>query len=66
MLLHVSSTCVHHQKVKIALHSLWYYHTYRCDDTRGSTLSLASALDGVNGQRQAPITYPRERDPGTI
>jgi len=21
--------CAHHQEVKIALHSLWYYHTYR-------------------------------------
>jgi len=29
MLLHVSSTCVHHQEVKIALHSLWYHHTHR-------------------------------------
>ena len=30
MPLHVSSTCAHHhQEVKIALHSLWYYHTYR-------------------------------------
>jgi len=27
MLLHVSSTCAHHQQVKIALHSLWYRHT---------------------------------------
>jgi len=38
MSLHVSSTCAHHQVVKIALHSLWYHHTYhhtyRCDDTR--------------------------------
>ena len=25
--LHVSSTCAHHQEVKIALHSLWYRHT---------------------------------------
>ena len=24
---HVSSTCAHHQEVKIALHSLWYHHT---------------------------------------
>jgi len=32
MPLHVSSTCAYHQKVKIALHSLWYHHTYRCDD----------------------------------
>ena len=28
MLLHVSSTCAHHQEVKIALHNLWYHHTY--------------------------------------
>jgi len=27
MPLHVSSTCAHHQKVKIALHNLWYHHT---------------------------------------
>jgi len=33
MLLHVSSTCAHHQEVITALHSLWYHHTYRCDDT---------------------------------
>ena len=29
MPLHVSSTCAHHEEVKIALHSLWYHHTYR-------------------------------------
>ena len=29
MPLHVSSTCADHQEVKIALHSLWYHHTYR-------------------------------------
>ena len=28
MPLHVSSTCAHHQEFKIALHSLWYHHTY--------------------------------------
>ena len=28
---HVSSTCAHHQVVRIALHSLWYHHTYRYD-----------------------------------
>jgi len=27
--LHVSSTCAHHQEVKIALHSVWYHHTDR-------------------------------------
>jgi len=36
MPLHVSSSCAHHQEVKIALHSLWYRHTYRCDDIRGN------------------------------
>ena len=30
MPLYVSSTCAHHQEVKIALHNLWYHHTYRC------------------------------------
>jgi len=48
MPLHVSSTCVHHQETKIALHSLWYHHTYswpsrlvyetatcRCEVTKG-------------------------------
>ena len=29
MPLHVTSTFAHHQEVKIALHSLWYHHTYR-------------------------------------
>jgi len=27
MPVYVSSTCGHHQEVKIALHSLWYHHT---------------------------------------
>ena len=40
MPLHVSSTCVHHQEVKIALHSLWYHHTYSFDDTRGCVIQL--------------------------
>jgi len=34
MPLHVSSTCAHHQDVKIALHSLW------CDDTRGCVMQF--------------------------
>jgi len=28
MPLYVSSTCAHHQEVRIALHNLWYHHTY--------------------------------------
>jgi hypothetical protein len=38
--LHVSSTCAHHQEVKIALYSVWYHHTYRCDDTRGCVIQF--------------------------
>jgi len=40
MPLHVSSTFAHHQEVKIALHSLWYHHTYRCDDTRDCVMQF--------------------------
>ena len=40
MPLHVSSTCAHHQEVKIALHSLWYHHNYRCGDTRGCVMQF--------------------------
>jgi len=40
MPLHVSSTFTHHQEVKIALNSLWYHQTYRCDDTRGCVMQL--------------------------
>ena len=38
--LHVSNTRVHHQEVKLALNSLWYHHTYRCDDTRGCVMQI--------------------------
>jgi len=34
MPLHVSSTCTHHQEVKIALHSLWYHHTETSEWTK--------------------------------
>jgi len=34
MPLRVSSTCAHQQEVKIALHSLWYHHTCRCDEIK--------------------------------
>ena len=40
MLLHVSSTCAHHQEVKIVLYSLWCHHTYKCDDTRGCVIQF--------------------------
>jgi len=36
MPLHVSSTCAHHQQVKIA---------YRCDDTRGGVMQFWPADD---------------------
>ena len=33
-------TCAHHQEFKIALHSLWYHHTYRWNDTRGCVMQF--------------------------
>jgi len=45
MPLQVSSTCAHHQEVKIALHSLWYHHIYRCDVTRGCVMQFLSPDD---------------------
>ena len=50
MPLHVSSTCAYHQEVKIALHSLWYHHTYRwpssvlCVDDRLVRRSICSCI----------------------
>ena len=38
--LYVFRTRAHHQEVKIALHSLWYHHTYRCEDTRGCVMQF--------------------------
>jgi len=35
MPLHVLSTCVHHQEVKIV-----YHHTYICHDTRGYVMQF--------------------------
>jgi len=42
MSLHVSNIRAHHQEVKIALHSLWYHHTYRCDDTNFDLLMMST------------------------
>ena len=32
--------CAYHQEVKFALHSLWYHHTYRFDDTIGCLMQF--------------------------
>jgi len=32
--------CAHHQEVKIALHSHWYHHTYKFDDTRSCVMQF--------------------------
>ena len=43
-LFHASTCFEHHvlivRKVKIVLYSLWYNHTYRCDDTRGCIIQF--------------------------
>jgi len=57
--LHVSSTCAHHEEVKIALHSLWYHHTYRCDDTYCETKSCASSWlnTEINSTNVCAVTH---------
>jgi len=48
MPLYVSSTCAHHQEVKIALHSLWYHYTYRWP-------SRAQVETGLNQSSLKPV-----------
>jgi len=50
MPVHVSSTCAHHQEVKIALHSLWYHHTYRWQSRArdGHLISLLNTTGMTN------------------
>ena len=45
MPLHVSSTCAHHQELKIVLNSLWYHHTYKCDDTKDCVMQFGPPDD---------------------
>ena len=40
MPLHVSSTCAHHQEVKIGDRLVHETATYRCDDTRGCVMQF--------------------------
>ena len=51
MPLHVSSTRAYQQEVKIVLHSLWYHHTYICDDTRGCVMQFWPPDDEHNSVR---------------
>ena len=44
MPLRVSSTRAHRQEVKIALYSLWYHHTYRCDIITPIGVMIAEAV----------------------
>jgi len=48
MHLHVSSTCAHHQEVKIALHSLWYHHTYRRSKLHYTASDIITPIGGQN------------------
>ena len=42
--------CAHRQEVRIVLYSIWYHHTYRCDDTRSLHVSstMCSSSGGQN------------------
>jgi len=53
MPLHVSSTCDHHQEVKIALHSLWHHHTCRWPPrVRDGHLYTDIYWDALSAKRQ--------------
>ena len=45
MPLHVSSISAYRQEAKIVLYSLWYHHTYRCDDTRDCIIQFCPPDD---------------------
>jgi len=63
MPLHVSSTCAHHQEVKIVVHSLWYHHTYRwtsrVKDDRLVCRSICSCIPGAVYQTPSIGLYHR-------
>jgi hypothetical protein len=43
-----------------------YFLTIEVEWIYSSTLSLISALDGVDGKRQAPAALPPGKRPGTL
>jgi len=47
MPLHISSTCAHHQEVKIALHSLWYHHAYRWPSHAEHSSGIVTPIGGL-------------------
>jgi len=53
MPLFVSSTCAHHQEVKIVLYSLWYHHTYRWP-------SHAQVERGLSGMQEHIFLHTRQ------
>jgi len=57
MPVHVSSTCAHHQEVKIALHSLWYHHTYRCLEEHSGSV-YTGHHDGCSRSRPIHLCLP--------
>ena len=67
MPLHVSSTCAHHQEVKIALHSLWYRHTfYAVNCTHAQCLPLQWTTHTHNGSDHAARTPTTSMSTDTI
>jgi len=61
MPLHVSSICAHHQEIKIALHSLWYYHTYRWPSPAPvhETVNYSYKYTEMHGQQNVKIWVAR-------
>jgi len=57
--LHVSSTCAHHQEVKIALHSLWYHQTYRWQSGAQVEIGLQSSLNLCTRRPPIGVMIPK-------
>ena len=58
MPLRISNTRAHHQEVTIALHSLWYYHTYRWPSSAQVEGGLQSSLNLCTRWTPIGVTIP--------
>ena len=60
MPLHVSSTCAHHQEVKIAVHSLWCHHTYRWPSRARAHVECKNKSDTSNNRGEEKLIIEDE------
>ena len=66
MPLQVSSTCAHHQEVKIALQSLWYHHTYRWLSSMQEHMLLHTRRSSTHSDINELATYKCDDTRGCV